>query len=386
MEKIKRFIDCYIPTETCNLKCHYCYITQQRKFNNKLASFSHSPEEIRKALSKKRLGGTCLLNLCAGGETLLSSEVLPAVRQLILEGHYVMIVTNGTVTKRFEEVAQWPRELLSHLFFKFSFHFLELNRLNASNRFFDNVRRVRDAGASFTVEITPSDELIPYIDEVKRTCMENLGAICHVTIARDDKTNGIDVLSSLCFEDYIETWKTFDSALFDFKSTIFYQHRNEFCYAGEWSAYLNLDTGVLRQCYCGKELDRIYENVNMPIHFEAVGHDCKVAHCYNGHAFLTLGNIPELDAPTYAETRNRVCKNGSEWLKPEMKAIMSSRLCESNNEYSFLRKAELTLKQKHIGKRQGEQKKRFRKVRSYLSKFKPYQQLSKMRKYKNEML
>ena len=63
MSKIKRFIDCYIPTETCNLRCHYCYITQKRKFNAKIAEFNHDAKYIRKALSVERLGGICLLNM-----------------------------------------------------------------------------------------------------------------------------------------------------------------------------------------------------------------------------------------------------------------------------------------------------------------------------------
>ena len=242
-DKIKRFIDCIIPTETCNLRCHYCYIAQKRKFNSKLASFSKSKEFIRKALSKERLGGPCLLNLCAGGETLLSDEVLPIVRELLEEGHYVMIVTNGTPTKRFKEVALWPKELLQQLFFKFSFHYLELVRLNLVNKFFANVQLMKDCGASFTVEITPSDELIEHIEDIKRICLENLGALCHVTIARDDRTDNIDILSKYSFEENKQIWGQFDSDLYKFKSSIFYQKRKEFCYAGEWSAYLNLETG-----------------------------------------------------------------------------------------------------------------------------------------------
>ena len=121
MDKIKRYIDIYIPTETCNLRCHYCYIAQLKKFNSKIAKFSHSPEEMRKALSKKRLGGVCLINFCAGGETLFSAEVLPVVRELLLEGHYVMIVSNGTISKRFDEIAELPEDLRSHLFIKFSY-------------------------------------------------------------------------------------------------------------------------------------------------------------------------------------------------------------------------------------------------------------------------
>ena len=35
MDKLKRFVDCYIDTETCNFKCHYCYIALLNKFNKK---------------------------------------------------------------------------------------------------------------------------------------------------------------------------------------------------------------------------------------------------------------------------------------------------------------------------------------------------------------
>lgn len=338
MDKIKKFIDCYIPTELCNLRCHYCYITQKRKFNNKLATFDRSPQEIRKALSKKRLGGVCLLNFCAGGETLLSENVLPVVKALLEEGHYVMIVTNGTISERFIEISKWDKKLLNHLFFKFSFHFLELKRLNMMDKFFNNVKLMKSSGSSFTVELTPSDELIPYIDEVKQVCVDNLGALCHVTIARDDRTNGIEVLSGLSFEEYKKTWSVFDSELFNFKSEIFYKHRTEFCYAGLWSAWLKLDTGDIYPCNCGKCFDNIYKNIKRPIRFRVIGKQCSLAHCYNGHAWLALGNIPELITPTYAEERNRKCSDGTEWLTADMKSFMSSKLCENNKQYSERKK------------------------------------------------
>lgn len=362
MEKIKRFLDCYIPTETCNLRCHYCYIAQQRKFENVLASFSQSKETIRKALSKERLGGPCLMNFCAGGETLLSDEVLPIVRELVEEGHYAMIVTNGTVTKRFEEIAAWPEELLERLFIKFSFHYLEMKRLGWMERFFDNVNRMKQCGASFTVEITPSDELIPYIEEVKETCMQHLGALCHITVARDDRTAGIEVLSEHDFDTYQKIWGQFGSDLFSFKTKIFYKKREEFCYAGQWSAYINLETGDMKQCYCGKVLDNLYKDVTKPLRFEPVGYGCTLAHCYNGHAYLTLGDIPELEAPTYAETRNRVCADGSEWLTPKMKAFMSTKLWESNRE--------LTAQEKSAAKRKMVLKQQLLKCRLALGKIK----------------
>lgn len=348
MEEIKKFIDCYIPTETCNLRCHYCYITQLRKFNNRIAKFEHDAKYIRKALSKGRLGGTCLINLCAGGETLLSQEVLPIVKELLEEGHYVMIVTNGTITERFDEVAMWPKELLNKLFFKFSFHYLEMKRLNWIEKFCSNVDKVKKAGISFTVEVTPSDELIPFIEELKDVCIEKFGALCHVTIARDDRTNGIDILSQYSFDEYKKIWSTFNSELFNFKSQIFYKHRKEFCYAGDWSLFLNLNTGRLTQCYCGKYLGNIYENPETDLQLEAVGKRCKEPHCYNGHAFLTLGDIPELSTPTYAQVRNRVCYDGTEWLQPQMKQFMSTKLYQTNEKYSFINKIKLMMDKNRV--------------------------------------
>lgn len=338
MEKLKRFIDCYVPIEMCNLRCHYCYITQKSKFNNKILKLKYSPKEIRKALSTERLEGKCLINLCAGGETLLSSEVIGLIKELLEEGHYVMVVTNGTVSKRLDEICELDSELLKRLFFKFSFHYLELIRLNKINDYFDNIEKVKNKGCSFTVEITPSDELIPHIEDIKKICLERLGALCHITIGRDDRKPGIDILSDYSFEEYNEIWSTFESNLFDYKVSIFYKERKEFCYAGDWSLYINLGTGSLRQCYCGIELDNIFNDISKPLTFNAIGYECSQPHCYNGHAFLALGVIPELDSPTYAELRDRFNSNCQGWLNKEMKAFMSQKLKDNNEEYAELKK------------------------------------------------
>lgn len=106
-DKIKRFIDCNVPTQICNLKCPYCYVDQVDGFSGKIRNINHSPEEVRKALSKKRMGGTILINFCGTGETLLGEDILPIVYEILKEGHYVQIVTNGTITKRFDEIVQW---------------------------------------------------------------------------------------------------------------------------------------------------------------------------------------------------------------------------------------------------------------------------------------
>ena len=60
-ELIKRFIDCNVPTQTCNLKCPYCYVGQVEGFSGKVRTIGHTPIEVRAALSKKRMGGIILL-------------------------------------------------------------------------------------------------------------------------------------------------------------------------------------------------------------------------------------------------------------------------------------------------------------------------------------
>lgn len=330
MEKVVKFIDCYIETETCNLKCHYCYIALRNKFKNHIIELQRSPKEIQSALSKERMGGICLINLCAGGETLLGETILPVVKALLEEGHYVMVVTNGTMTKRFDEIITWDKALLSHLFIKFSFHYLEMIRLNMMDTFIGNVKKIAQSGCSYTVEVTPNDELIPHIDEVKKVCVDNFGAPCHVTIARDDRTGGIELLSEHSLPEFYDIWSTFDSKLLDFKYSIFKKKRTEFCHAGMWSYWVDLNTGEYKQCYTGDTLGNIYENCDEKLVECPVGTKCGLAHCYNGHAFLTLGDIPGVDTVTYAETRNRLEGTDNEWLRPEMKAAMSCKLYETN--------------------------------------------------------
>ena len=157
---------------------------------------------------------------------MLGESVLPTVRTLLEEGHFVTLVTNGTMTKRFDEIITWDKALLSHLFIKFSFHYLEMIRLNMMDTFIGNVKKIAQSGCSYTVEVTPNDELIPHIDEVKKVCVDNFGAPCHVTIARDDRTGGIELLSEHSLPEFYDIWSTFDSKLLDFKYSIFKKKRD----------------------------------------------------------------------------------------------------------------------------------------------------------------
>lgn len=329
MENFVRYIDVYVPIESCTLRCPYCYITCHRKFNNEVPEFPYDVATWKRALNPSRWGGKMLINFCAGGETLIAPVMVDYILATLELGHYVMIVTNGTVDRAFGRIANFPSEYKERIFFKFSYHYLQLIERNLTDRFFNNIRKMRNAGCSFTLELTPHDELIPYLDELKSLAVKELGAWPHVTVARNEQyMHDLPILTSMSRDDYKKIWSTFDSELFDFKLSIFNQKRHEFCNAGAWTLRLNMHTGILDQCYCSHFKQNIFSDCNKPIKFLPIGHFCTEPHCFNGHSQLGFGAISELEVPTYTKMRNRKSMDGTEWLTPRMKEIMSTKLYE----------------------------------------------------------
>lgn len=342
-DRLKRYFDVYVPVTACNLRCSYCYITQLHVAAKEVKPLKYSISHIRKALSLDRMGGKCLLSLCAGGETLLAPYIVELTRELLDEGHYVMLVTNGLPTACIKELTEnIPPELQKHLILKISFHFMELKSRGLIDKYFANIRLIERSGISFTVELTPSDDAIPYIDEIKDVCLKNLGALCHVTVAREESKPGIPILTALSREDYIKVWGQFDSPLFDFKMKIFGQSRKEFCYNGLWGGCINLETGSISKCYRLRPTG-IFDNTSAPIDFCPVG-KCEKAHCYNGHVWLSLGMIPELDTPAYTELRDRVTADGRHWVGQEMRLFLSQKLADNNGQLSARSRQQLILR------------------------------------------
>ncbi|MHC1732030.1 MAG: methyltransferase domain-containing protein [Bacteroidales bacterium] len=331
LDHITRFINCTIPVTTCNLRCGYCFVTQSGQYAKSLEPFPYTPGHIAQSLSFDRLGGSCLVNICGLGETMLPPEIIELTRLLLEQGHYVAIVTNGTLKKRFEELCSLPQELLGRLFIKFSFHYIELKRLHLLDVFFENVNLIRSLGASFSLEIVASDNYLPYLDEVKQICLEKVGAYCHVLESRNATYADLPRLTKDTIKTHQEVWKSFDSALFEYQQMMWGVKQRGFCYAGEYSVDLDLWSGDIRQCNQGKLLQNIYENVDEPIHFCAIGTNCPSGHCFICYVWQTLcGDIPELPRVfSYDDMRNRVCRDGSKWLRP--KVINFFRQCASEN-------------------------------------------------------
>ena len=329
MDKISKIILFAIPMTICNLRCRYCYLTQRDKFcTGEQIKYEYSPEHFAKAISKERIGGIAYANFCADGETLLVKDIDKYIYAYVSQGHYAEIVTNLTITSVLDKILKWDDDILSRITFKCSFHYIQLKERNLLDVFAQNVNKIWARGCSANIEMLPDDELIPYIEEIKEFSIKNFGALPHLTIARDDK-NERSYLTSLSIDEYDKIWGQFDSDFWKFKKTIINVKREEYCCAGKWSLQVNLATGRTSQCYMSDYDQNIFEDLDKPIKFVAIG-KCKDYHCYNGHALLTLGCIPNITDVRYGNIRDRIRPDGSHWIQENMRSFLNSQLVETH--------------------------------------------------------
>lgn len=342
-DKIKKFIECLIPISACNLKCHYCYVIQYNARENKIPELKYEPQFIAKALSKKRMGGTCLINLCGKGETLLCKNIVEIAEALLNEGHYINITTNGTITSQFEKFMKLPKGLREKLQFAFSLHYIELKNKNLLNDFINNVKMMKREGFSICVQFNMCDEYVPYLQEIKDICLENFKALPQIALTRDETSDEIKIFSKLSNEDYKKLGDEFESPLWDYTNKNFLVKRHEFCYAGDWTFRMNLYTGQMARCYFEGYTQNIYENIDKPIWTLPVGHKCKMKYCFNSSHFMSLGVMPDIKGISYSELRNRKCTDGTCWQMPKMQSFLSTKLYNNNQRLKREEKNKLEL-------------------------------------------
>ena len=325
---MRRFFECLIPVTACNIKCSYCYVVQEGRRKNEKAIFNYPPETIAKSLSKERLGGISLISITGSGETLIPLELPEIVQQILFEGHFVNITTNGLLSDRLDKLLEATKGYHSHLHFSFSFHYLELKRRNLINTFFSNIRKTHKAGCSILLQINLVDEYLQYWDEIKCLSIEYVGALPQVALTRDESNKDFKIMSSLSKDEYQARGREMNSPLFDFTCRFFKEKRREFCYAGLWSAKLNLCTGEMSACYGNGRVQNIFDDPCKPIIFEPIGNNCKFMYCINSSHFISQGIIPELmPLPSYGELRNR---EEGHWYTPEMKQFLYQQFGDTN--------------------------------------------------------
>lgn len=182
------------------------------------------------------------------------------------------------------------------------------------------------------------DEYVPYLDEMEKLRLENIGARPQIAATRKEKAGlqKIELLSKYSEQEYHDLGKKFESPLFDFTMKNFNVKRKEFCYAGDWTGILDLSTGIMRRCYSFYIFQDIFKNPKEPIRFLAMGRSCGSPFCMNSSHFMSLGVIPSVDSPTYAQLRER----DANWYSKEMHEFLSRKLSESNDEYGISKKME----------------------------------------------
>lgn len=246
-ERIEKFIGLHFKTGACNLRCSYCYIGQHE---NKILDIPYSLEEIKKAFSKKRLGGTCFINICSDGETLIHPMMPSIIESFLSEGHYVLVVTNGTLTDRIKACINIEKNT-ERLFFKISFHYEEMNRLGNIDKFFENIEMIKKSKCSFTVEYITCDETVEKIEEFKKTCIDKMGCFPQINIPRNDQAINLGVFSKYTYKKYLSIWdsKKFKSEFWEFRKQFFGKKYKGFCYAGKRTIWVSMETGYSHQCY-----------------------------------------------------------------------------------------------------------------------------------------
>lgn len=328
MAQIKRFLECLVPVTVCNLECPYCYIIQEDRRKMCLAEMPYSPEQIAYALRPERLGGTCYISICGAGETMAQKEVIGIVKELLKRGHYINITTNGTLSNRFDELIEQCGDLMGHVHVAFSMHYTELVRRGWVDVFFENINKVKAAGGSVLLQLNLCDDYVPHIAEIQRLSMEKVGAYPQIALTRDETKEPFGIFTEGTEAEYLANGRKFDSPLFEFTTKNFNVKRKEFCYAGDWSGVLNLQTGVLSKCYAEPGGVNIFADPDAPIPFEAVGKGCQNRYCINSSHFMSLGVIPGVETPTYAALRDRP---EAQWYTPEMREFLSGKLENGNS-------------------------------------------------------
>ncbi len=328
---IRRFLNCLVPIYKCNLKCTYCYLAQRGTKNQDIEEFSHSPQIIAEALAPKRVGGICLVNLCASGETLLSAKTVELIKLLLKDGHYVSVVTNNTISKHIKMLTELQG--IERLFLKCSFHYIQLKKYGLLNDFFDNIDRLRNAGISYTIELVADDNAAIMYDEICRLMKEKGEALPQILECRVDPSNDIRRLT-LDQYHHKEFWSKYNSDLYNAQQQLWGLKINKFCYAGDLSAEINLETGEVTQCIGTRVIQNIYSETDH-LRFCAIGNNCKLSHCFISYAWQGLcGNVPEIIYPNYAKLRNRYRPDGSEWLTSTIKDAFGKKCIEAIKTYS----------------------------------------------------
>lgn len=332
-DKIVKYMDMALFSFPCNMRCHYCYVGQYATDEERATvnNMKYSPADFEKALNKKRMGGTCVVTFSTAGETLLLPSTMEYLKAILNAGHFLHISTNLTITKHINELLALPEEMRSRVFFKASLQYLELKRLNLLDEFANNCRKIWANGGTCALEITPNDELIPYIDEIKNYCFKNFGALPQLSMPRDETIPEVKLLSKFSKKEFARIWEDFYSEEFRFKVKMWEKPVKDFCYAGKISCFVIVNTGEMLTCPKSKIIGNFFEGEEL---YTEAAAKCPQAHCFVCHNWLGFGSCPSVDETNYLLQRDRVTPDGNHWVSERCRHAFRQRVCDNNKLYS----------------------------------------------------
>lgn len=338
-DKIVKTITVFVPGSMCNLRCHYCYVSQCLDESHlEKPSYDYPLETMIKAFSKKRLGGLAEITVISNGETLMDDTIIPFIHGLLKEGHVVTLVTNLTLNNKIDQLLDFPQEYLKRLIVKGSLHWLELKRTNKVDDYFNNMKKVLSKGASSYPFLVLSEDYMKYVDEILETCKEKIGTTPHCTpnFTFDEKTDlkrgGAIKTSPGCtkeFVDYVD--KNFDSRIFDAcVKYIDIDPKKTFCYAGDWSFNVSLKDGAMKKCHGCKPEANFYENLDKLPKLSPIGTNCQIASCALQYNFVAQGLLP--DAPQVDTYGKMIAKPGI--INDEVVNLLDFRYTDDHRQLS----------------------------------------------------
>lgn len=324
-KKIQRYVQGTFNTFGCNLNCSYCYLKMKRIYNIG-QSFPYGIEYTAKAMSADRWG-ICYISLTGDGETLLSEEAVDLAYYLLKEGHYLNIINNGTQTHSLEYMCKLlDEESVSRLMLTFSFHYLELKRKNLLDRFFSNIRMMRNKGFTVYIHMVLCDEYFPDCEQIKKRCIEEVGILPQLGMIRNESDKDDERrLTSYTEEEYYKMADSFHSPYFEMQKSLYKENcSKEYCYAGRLGVLLNFTTGIMRQCVANDRPVQVFEDIEKEIAFEEVGLHCNSPWCYCS-TFQIFGMIAGKDYPTYC----MIFENGTnQYISQNMKYALDVKLAD----------------------------------------------------------
>lgn len=338
-KKIVKYIHAVQPGTECNLDCSYCYVKKQKNKGEK-AQFDYPVEKIINALTKERVGGTAFITYVGGGETVIPKESISIIHGLLENGHFLNIVSNLTYTEGIDKILEFSEELLKRTSFSISLHYVEFIKKNLKEEFIKNINRLKKADISFHINMTIGEDYLPYLQEIKEFCLQEIGFLPIITFAVDP-LNGWNRYS--CFTDKVieNAVKIFEgSSVTEYEKDFPSTYRNEFCYIGDWGFVLDLKTGNVNPCFDAPQSQNIFEDLSKPIRYEAIG-TCCAKYCVMGPAFQAFGFLPEYNNvfPTFSNLYNNRGYHGGEFRE-----YLNNKLEQTNNKYSPIKKSFIRIK------------------------------------------